>query len=97
MTRHLRSLFRRRPRPDPSRVHAVRIYTRANCPLCEEAIAVATRVLQPLGAQPALVDVDTSTHLRARFTDCVPVVEVAGEQIADYIVTERQLRAALEN
>ena len=52
------------------------IYTRAGCHLCDEARALLARYGLPL----ELVDIDQDEALRARFTDCVPVVFLDGKE-----------------
>lgn len=54
--------------------HQVILYTRQGCHLCEEA----ENLLLQQGLQPELVDIDLSPDLQARFTTCVPVVEIDG-------------------
>lgn len=51
------------------------LYTRRECPLCDEAL----RVLQRHGLAPECVDVDLDRQLREQFHDSVPVVEINGQ------------------
>ena len=55
------------------------VYTRANCPLCDDAIAFLERERRKLGFQMQLIDVDSSDALRAQHGEWVPVVEVEGK------------------
>jgi len=72
---------------------ATTVYTREGCHLCEQAYQLLTRY----GLHPRLVDIDQDPALRARYTDCVPVVEIDGtERFRGYInplLLERILRA----
>jgi glutaredoxin len=52
------------------------LYTRRGCHLCDDALAV----LQRHGLTPLLVDIDAREDLRQRYTDCVPVVELDGQE-----------------
>jgi glutaredoxin len=52
------------------------IYTRAGCHLCDEARSLLAQYGLPL----ELVDIDADEALRARFTDCVPVVFIDGKE-----------------
>jgi len=52
------------------------LYTRAGCHLCEEA----RLVLQRHGLKVTRVDIDRDETLRARYTDCVPVVLIEGRE-----------------
>ncbi|MBX7165670.1 MAG: glutaredoxin family protein [Pirellulales bacterium] len=60
--------------PSPSDRPEILILTRASCGLCEEA----AELFLSLGLEPRRVDIDTDPVLRARYTDCVPVVFVDG-------------------
>ena len=54
---------------------SVVLYTRQNCPLCDEA----RDVLDSHGLSPQLVDIDKNPLLQDRFDTCVPVVEIDGK------------------
>lgn len=54
--------------------HPVILYTRSGCHLCDEA----ENLLRQFGLHPHCIDIDESAELRARFTACVPVVEIDG-------------------
>lgn len=71
----------------------VTVYTRAGCHLCEQAEAVVARVARR--ADVELVDIDTDPVLQQRYTVRVPVVAVDGEEVAEFEVDARALRAAL--
>ena len=51
------------------------LYTRVGCHLCEEA----QTLLEAQELTPRLVDIDADPQLRARFNECVPVVEIDGK------------------
>ena len=53
----------------------VKLYTRVNCHLCDDAYDVLTRN----GIMPESIDIDADPALVAKFTDCVPVVEIDGK------------------
>ncbi len=55
------------------------VYTRQNCPLCDEAIEFLRREQSRLGFQLLLSDVDSSDSLREQHGNCVPVVEIDGK------------------
>jgi glutaredoxin len=52
------------------------LYTRNGCHLCDEALAV----LQRHGISPRLVDIDSEPGWRDRYDECVPVVEIDGNE-----------------
>lgn len=53
----------------------VTLYTRAGCHLCDDA----REVLETHGLAPTAVDIDSDPELCAKFTACVPVVEIDGK------------------
>lgn len=59
------------------RFHSVVLYTRGQCPLCEEAGELLAEYRRWLPAAVE-VDVDETPELRERFDTCVPVVEFDG-------------------
>jgi glutaredoxin len=66
------------------------LVTRQGCHLCEEALSL----LEELGAQPELVDVDSDDELHRLYDFRVPVVLLDGKVIAEGRVTLDQLTAA---
>ena len=73
----------------------VTLYTRAGCHLCDDAKEVldAVRAEEPFALE--VVDIDGDPALRARYTDEVPVVAVAGRKAFKYRLTAQDLRARL--
>ena len=55
------------------------VYTRANCPLCDEAAHFLEAERHVLGFALKYVDVDRHPALREAHGNWVPVVEVAGK------------------
>jgi glutaredoxin len=60
----------------PFAMPKVVLYTRHGCHLCDEALAL----LQRHGLNPRLVDIDAQPALRAKYNECVPVVEIDGKE-----------------
>lgn len=56
------------------------IYTRSQCPLCDEAKQFLESEQKRLGFRLSTIDVDAHPELKARYDDCVPVVKVAGKE-----------------
>jgi glutaredoxin len=67
------------------------VFTRRGCHLCEEAIALLARH----GLTPTLIDIDADPALLARYTACVPVVEIDGRERFRGRVNEALLRRIL--
>ena len=65
----------------------VTLYTRRECPLCDEAKAA----LRAAGLTPDEVDIDRDPDLRLRYTDDVPVIMIDGKEAFRHRVTPEQL------
>ena len=60
----------------------VTLYTRPDCPLCDEARALLETLAGRLGFAIEAVDIDADRELRARYNYAVPVVAIGGEEVA---------------
>src|SRR5262245_48961140 len=67
-----------RPRPPLQSVRIV-VFTRDNCPLCDEAAHFLEARRRRLGFSLQFIDVDQDPALRERYCQSVPVVEVNGK------------------
>ena len=74
----------------------VTFYTRPGCHLCDDARAVVQRVCASVGEQFAEVDITTDDRLHARYLERIPVLALDGEELFDFFVDERALRARLQ-
>jgi glutaredoxin len=54
----------------------VTLYTRQGCHLCDDAHALLVKH----GLAPELIDIDADPELRQRYTACVPVVIIDGQE-----------------
>ena len=71
--------------PDPDaksksdvRFETVRLYTRSECPLCDDAKSLLSTFSQYL-PEIEEVDIETDAALHDRFNTCIPVVEIDGK------------------
>jgi glutaredoxin len=55
------------------------VYTRTQCPLCDEAKHFLEGEQDRRGFALRFVDVDGDPELKAKYDDCVPVVEIDGK------------------
>ena len=79
---------------DPESPRATLIfYTRARCPLCDEAKAEIRAALGDIGIEE--IDVDTDPALAARYGEEVPVGFVGGVKAFKYRADIRRLRRLL--
>jgi ABC-type uncharacterized transport system ATPase subunit len=61
----------------------VSFYTRQGCPLCDEALVVVAPIVKAMHASLEIVDIDLDLSLLERYNERVPVIEVAGEVLAE--------------
>jgi len=71
------------------------LYTRTDCPLCEEMRRTIERVGREIPLSLEVVDVDTDPALVAAYGDEVPVLCVEGRKAFSARVEARALRARL--
>jgi len=71
------------------------LYTRDECSLCAAAAAILADLAPRLGFTIDARDVDADPALRERYGDRVPVVAVAGVEVAEGRIDRRSLRDAL--
>jgi len=77
----------------------VKIYSRADCHLCEDAKATIERVADEVDTAVTIeeIDVDTDETLRAEYGDRVPYVFVDGWPAFKYEVDADELRRQLQD
>ncbi len=76
---------------------AVTVYSRAECHLCADAMAVLRGLQRELGFELTELDIDADDALQRAYFERVPVVALDGEELFDYFVDERVLRERLES
>ena len=74
-----------------SRAHQILIYSRADCHLCHDAIAL----VEEAGLRPTVVDIDQDDELRRRYREVIPVVVIDGVERFRGRVDGRLLRRIL--
>jgi glutaredoxin len=75
----------------------VTVYSRADCHLCEEAIATLRRMRDELGFRLTERDIDQDEALQRAYFERVPVIALDGEELFDFFVDEAALRERLES
>jgi glutaredoxin len=68
------------------------LVTRQGCHLCDEAL----RLLEELGVQPELADVDADDELHRLYDFRVPCILIDDAVVAEGRITREQLAAALD-
>jgi uncharacterized membrane protein/glutaredoxin len=77
-------------------MHCVVLYTRADCPLCDEAGALLARLQHEYHFTVREVDINLDSELLRRYQHAVPVVAVGNGLTVKAPVTEERLRWALD-
>jgi glutaredoxin len=89
-----RRWFASKPRQRPDLVFL--LYTRAACPLCDDAHELLTHYQKQFGFVMETKDVDESEQLTCDFGNCVPVVAVNGKVRFRGHINEVLLRRILD-
>jgi glutaredoxin len=71
------------------------LYTKTDCPLCDDAARALERVRTRVPFELEVVDIEQDAALRDRYGERVPVVLVDGEPEFEYFVDERRLEDRL--
>lgn len=77
-------------------MHAVVLYSRAGCHLCDVArdVVLAVRERFPFGFEE--VDIETDDDLLRGYAERIPVVSIDGEEAFEYTVDAQELATLLE-
>ena len=73
----------------------VEIYSKPNCPLCEDVKTILERVRTRVEFNLVEVDISRDPALRRQFRYDIPVVFIDGQQAFKHRVTEEALEARL--
>lgn len=74
----------------------VTVYTRDECPLCEDVLDAVARVAADVPIERRVVNVDDDAELREEYGERVPYVFVDGVPKFKYRVNEAALREAVD-
>ena len=74
---------------------ALTLYTKPDCPLCDEAAEALERVRGRAPFDLEVVDISTDPELRERYGERIPVVLVDGRAAFEYVVDEARLEQRL--
>jgi glutaredoxin len=71
------------------------VYAKPDCHLCEQAMAQLRTLQGELGFALQERDITTDDALHRAYFERIPVIALDGEELFDYFVDERALRARL--
>jgi glutaredoxin len=80
-----------------SEVSTVIVYSTPDCHLCEDAMAVLLGLQAELGFTLRELDISADDALHRAYFERIPVVEVDGEELCEYVVEEAVVRERLES
>ena len=69
----------------------VTVYGKAECHLCDDALAALRRLQAGFPFDLVEVDIATDDALHARYLERIPVVALNGEELYDFFVDEADL------
>ena len=75
----------------------ITVYSKPDCHLCEEAMAVLRRLQLELPFALQELDITTDETLHRAYFERIPVVAVEGEELCQYVVEEALVRERLES
>jgi glutaredoxin len=73
----------------------VTLYSKQDCPLCDEARAALERVRGRIAFNLREVDITTDQELETRYRERIPVIALDGAELFDYHVDEPALEQRL--
>ncbi len=73
------------------------VYSKPDCHLCEDAIAVLRRLQAELSFELCERDITTDDALHRAYFERIPVIELDGEELCEYFVQEALVRERLES
>jgi glutaredoxin len=71
------------------------LYTRKNCPLCDEAAHLLRRLAPEFGLEVVEVDIEGDPAFLERYGDSIPVIALNGEPVLSAPLLEAEVRAVL--
>jgi glutaredoxin len=73
------------------------VYSKPDCHLCEEAIAVLQRLQQEFVFDIEELDISSNDTLLRAYFERIPVVALDGEELCEFFVAEALVRERLES
>ena len=75
----------------------ITVYSKPDCHLCADAMAVLRRLQDELGFSLRERDIGADEALHRAYFDRIPVVALDGEELCEHFVDETLLRERLES
>ena len=78
-------------------VPLITVYSKPDCHLCEQAIAVLRRLQGELAFELDELDITQDEQLHRAYFERIPVVSVDGEELCEFFLDADALRERLES
>jgi glutaredoxin len=73
----------------------VTLYTRKDCPLCDEAAQLLQRLAPEFGLEVKAVDIESDPALLERYKESIPALALDGEALLSAPLPESRVRMVL--
>jgi len=78
-------------------VRTLTVYSKPDCHLCEDAIAVLEGLRSQLDFELVELDITADDALHRAYFERIPVLELDGEELCEFFVDEALVRERLES
>jgi glutaredoxin len=78
-------------------VRTLTVYSKPDCHLCEDAIAVLEGLRSQLDFELVELDITADETLHRAYFERIPVLEIDGEEVCEFFVDEALVRERLES
>jgi len=78
-------------------VRTLTVYSKPDCHLCEDAIAVLEGLRSQLDFELVELDITADETLHRAYFERIPVLELDGEELCEFFVDEALVRERLES
>ena len=75
----------------------ITVYSKPECHLCEDALAVLRRLQGELSFEIEELDIERDEALLRAYFERIPVIALDGEELCEYFVDEPLVRERLES
>jgi glutaredoxin len=78
-------------------VRTITVYSKPDCHLCDDAIAVLERLRSQLDFELVEIDITADDALHRAYFERIPVLVLDGEELCEFFVDETLVRERLES
>jgi len=78
-------------------VASITVYSKPDCHLCSQAMAALRALQAELGFELREIDITAEDALHRAYFERIPVIELDGEELCEYNISEALVRERLES